>query len=200
MGIEAIIEFADKDTWYPGVVRAYVHSGGFQEAYGGKIENAAQYLLNVLHKYQNGSFVPNGVKYTIPIVWGKVENDTSHQLIDLLDISGIDKLSGNPEVGGAVVQDGEILNLRPRNPITCGEGACILAEEIKNMWKWAANPLNRPEYLFKINSPTFGNKDVKHLAPKETYLLYRAHAHGFKWNLHAQKDKTQVKQIEVKPI
>ena len=190
MGFVGRLDFETSAQEFTRVPRVYIHEAGFKEVYGGQIKSATQHLLEVLFKKRDYLFIVDGqngkgVSYTIPVVWGAVENGEQKKIVDLLSIVGIEKPDENPETKILVIE-----NFEDSGRGTCGESIGILWYEIKHMWD--TNDFN----VFASKSPTPGVHYRRLYPGPEQYIVDLASRDGLRWALESCDDPIELKLFQ----
>lgn len=145
-------------------VRAYLHTAGFEEVYGGKIEPAADYLLEVLSIFHSLPTPEQGNQdFLLAAIWGEIKpsDHTPSRNLDLFGLSDIVKnWPGNPDVSAWVFENGVY---KHTHQITCGDTLIMLGEE-ENFRRTRCGSLNDYRYSY----PLLGN-----LEPEKDFVLQR---------------------------
>ena len=170
MAIEARIDLAGAKEYFPNVPRMYVHEGGFEKVYKGKLANVAQDVLPFLSSKQQ---ILKTLNFAIPVIWGYKDSLGPAKMIELFGIKGIKTTSENPEVLAYIYRNFDFYNT---NNISCGEGWSVIAAELQNMWQ------SRDFEQFMQSLPDLTDR----LQPRKVASLSPAPKDSRKWELKIQ--------------
>lgn len=127
--------------------RVYVHTGGFDEVFGGRKSEAFDYFSNSLENIRSaiwsGNISPTKPRYMIATLWGNVKSGEKNA--DVFVYGDLTNWRDNPEFAAGVFANGKLIADK-RGVVGCGDALIMLGceETLRRTTRDLAEYLEQP--------------------------------------------------------